>query len=84
MRFQFGMSVGHSYMYKPQSPFPEAHVPTVPARMDWCLDVQNPGEDSEEDVEEGISGYDGLGGGLEDMDDRELAVYHEMYDYAYR
>jgi hypothetical protein len=36
--------------------------------MDWCLDVQSPGDDSEEDR------INGLGGGLEDMDDRELAV----------
>lgn len=36
MRFQFGMSVGHTYMHAPS--FPAAAVPAIPPDFDHCLD----------------------------------------------
>ncbi|KAJ3526888.1 hypothetical protein NMY22_g9993 [Coprinellus aureogranulatus] len=81
MRFQYGMSVGHTYMH--ESHFPSAVIPSIPTNFDWCLDIPSNGGDNDDGEEEmGWSG--GIGyerqGGLEDMDDRELAVYQEMYD----
>jgi hypothetical protein len=36
MRYQFGMSVGHTYMHGPD--FPTATIPSLPSDFDYCLD----------------------------------------------
>lgn len=36
MRYQYGMSVGHTYMHGPD--FPSAVIPSIPQDFDHCLD----------------------------------------------
>jgi hypothetical protein len=43
MRYQFGMSVGHTYMHT--SSFPAATIPAIPPDFDHCLDAVPPTEE---------------------------------------
>ncbi|KAJ3546960.1 hypothetical protein NMY22_g1843 [Coprinellus aureogranulatus] len=38
MRYQLGMSVGHTYMHTMPA-FPPPHIPSIPADFDHCLDI---------------------------------------------
>jgi hypothetical protein len=46
MRYQYGMSVGHKYMYDPTVEFPSMNIPSIPANFDHCM--PDPGLDPPE------------------------------------
>ena len=72
MRYQHGMSVGHTYMHSKDSPAPTP-IPSIPSDFDHCLDFRiNPTEDLEGNGQGDLGAY-----GLAEVEDSDLAAFQD-------
>lgn len=79
MRYQFGMSVGHTYMHRN---FPPPKIPVIPADFDYREMGKTPEEVTAEDTIDAVKALDGISDDIahfEDMTDQEMQFYNDMY-----
>ncbi|KAJ3504726.1 hypothetical protein NMY22_g17828 [Coprinellus aureogranulatus] len=74
MRYQYGMSVGHTYMHT--ASFPEAKVPSIPAGFDYCLEPPREEDEDEDDDYEGQLDR-------EDIDQQDQSNGMELASYTH-